>query len=814
MRGRPLALRATGFRVGPFAVAAVFVAATLIVSGCQITVTHESRPQYHATTPEDSLAKFDDSVPDGQGPSAYNGSGKAQATYKGGGDVTSAHAYGELSAGQVDTDDDALFGAAIYFEPGTLAGERPAQRGTIDLMRWVDGPNWGGVRIGEDHRAHLVDSMGGDVESNREFAFEEGCWNWVVVHQKLRSMAADQPVSEVYLNGRKMLSSSNVNTTLPIVGGVDKVQFGLVQMGSHPGQETSGLNVYLDDSFISDSSDPNSRPMVKQSAGQLCHPLPNVLFIVSDDQRADTMLGSSNPIGDLVMPKTRQWFRNGSGSIPGGTEFSNAFVTTPLCCPSRASIMTGEYAHNHGKKTLDEAEFDAFNPNLRYTVQRYLHDWWGYRTALFGKFLNSWTLIYDFDPSTPEPPPPDTHFDEYGMFDGQYQSGATPRPCTNSQSHSCTFVKPPVEVGGQSLDAFEPGMPTTDYVKARALKFIDDQDATNDAQPWFMYVAPFQPHEEGTRWGPDAWCKMTNSSVNANLTKEAIGPPELGPQYYETDLSDKPPWVRNWNEDRTIFEPDLGTAPCSSDYRGLREQQIRTLGDVDQLVDAIFTELDNKGEADDTLAVYISDNGYMWREHSPQSSGIPSECNQDIYNSGSSGTPIPCGISSKGKPYRESIQVPMYFRWPDRPPGWDFPQPDPKLVANIDMAPTAMDAVGGLSLPPAQFDQPMDGRSLLSPPRAVLLTEGWPLAGEQGIPTWASLVKQNGDQYIFTDRDELPDTNEADATWEEQYTNLLTDGQRTNQFGDNGHWEPSEPARLFTLDQLEHWRTCTGASCP
>src|SRR5207249_3940240 len=71
---------------------------------------------------------------------------------------------------------------------------------------------------------------------------------------------------------------------------------------------------------------------------------PNVLFIVTDDQRlAGTM---------AYMPKTMRWFKSGAplSGIAGGTEFGNGFVTTPLCCPSRASILTGQYAHNHGAK--------------------------------------------------------------------------------------------------------------------------------------------------------------------------------------------------------------------------------------------------------------------------------------------------------------------------------------------------------------------------------------------------------------------------------------------------------------------------------
>ena len=64
---------------------------------------------------------------------------------------------------------------------------------------------------------------------------------------------------------------------------------------------------------------------------------PNVLIVITDDQRPSGTLG--------VMPGTRRWF------VQGGTHFVNALATTPTCCPSRASVMTGLYAHNHGVHT-------------------------------------------------------------------------------------------------------------------------------------------------------------------------------------------------------------------------------------------------------------------------------------------------------------------------------------------------------------------------------------------------------------------------------------------------------------------------------
>src|SRR5439155_10539767 len=97
---------------------------------------------------------------------------------------------------------------------------------------------------------------------------------------------------------------------------------------------------------------------------------PNILIIVTDDQRQ----------GLDVMPKTIKWLGD------GGTAYTNAFVTTPLCCPSRTSIFTGQYAHNHGLKIEFKEDFDQTT-----TMQYYLQQA-GYRTGLYGKYLNGWSV--------------------------------------------------------------------------------------------------------------------------------------------------------------------------------------------------------------------------------------------------------------------------------------------------------------------------------------------------------------------------------------------------------------------------------------
>ena len=105
-----------------------------------------------------------------------------------------------------------------------------------------------------------------------------------------------------------------------------------------------------------------------ERAGAATTNRPNILIFLTDDQRA---------AGSMIeMPAVRRVFAQ------GGTRFPNGYVTTPMCCPSRSSIFSGQYAHNTGVITNDGSNFDS-----RYTWERYLHQN-GYYTGLIGKFLN------------------------------------------------------------------------------------------------------------------------------------------------------------------------------------------------------------------------------------------------------------------------------------------------------------------------------------------------------------------------------------------------------------------------------------------
>ncbi|MFJ6622277.1 sulfatase [Kitasatospora sp. NPDC091335] len=369
---------------------------------------------------------------------------------------------------------------------------------------------------------------------------------------------------------------------------------------------------------------------------------PNILLIVTDDQPKHT---------EWATPQTAAWL---SGH---GVRFTNGHVTTPLCAPSRSSVFSGRHAHNHGVRNNGA----SYSLDQHTTVQRYLRQA-GYRTGLFGKYLNSWTLA--------DNPP---HFEEWALLKPAYE---------NADWNINGTV--------QTLTGY-----TTDIIRNRTLAFLDK--AATDPRPWFAYVTPYASHEP---------------NVPAARYADTVVPPWNGrPSVPEDDRSDKPAYIRN------------ATATLA-DAQAVRTRQLRTLLSVDDAVQAVHDKLAALGQLDNTLVVYLGDNGYTWADH---------------------------GWLKKSVPYSPAHEVPFYLSWPAG--GLGAGTVDNRIVANIDVAPTILDAAG---ITP---DTPQDGHSLLTAhSRDHLLVEWWKQGtAAGGPPTWSSYVAK-GRQYteyyaLHTDAD-------------------------------------------------------------
>lgn len=265
---------------------------------------------------------------------------------------------------------------------------------------------------------------------------------------------------------------------------------------------------------------------------------PNFLIIITDDQRFDTM---------PYMPNTQKLI------FDQGVTFSHGYVTTPFCCPSRSSILTGLYAHNH--KVLNNKDKLNF-PTMVNALQDN-----GYFTGLVGKYLNSWN-----GEARPE-------FDYWVSFFG---------------GTVLSYYDPKLNINGKWSQ--EPGYMTYLF-EDHVIEYLDQ--ATRQDKPFFLIFAPNAPHAPYTPLKED-------KTLYTDL------PPYRPPSFNEEDLSDKP---------QAISRKPVITPEAAAEIENTRRRQILTLAALDRSIGNIITKLSETGELDHTFVLFISDNGIHWGEH-------------------------------------------------------------------------------------------------------------------------------------------------------------------------------------------------------
>jgi len=280
---------------------------------------------------------------------------------------------------------------------------------------------------------------------------------------------------------------------------------------------------------------------------------PNIVLIVTDDQRWDTL--SQMPGVDRLLADR-------------GLTFSNAFVTNPLCCPSRSAILTGTHSHSTGVYTNEGAHgLAAFDD--RSTIATWLDDA-GYETAFIGKYFNgSWPAAYvppGWDRWAAFRNGDDLYYDYDLLVDGR------PRAY------------------GTGADSY-----STDVLARYAERFIR---MTPDDDPLFMMVSTFAPHSPRTP--PPGSVAGTDADA---ATASAWQP---GPNLPETDVSDKPAYVQ-------ALDP-FGPQHLRRARRAWAEQ-VAALRSVDEMVTGVVRALRETGRLTDTLIVFTSDNGIAVGEH-------------------------------------------------------------------------------------------------------------------------------------------------------------------------------------------------------
>jgi arylsulfatase A-like enzyme len=712
----------------------------------------------------------------------YRGSYEGKASF-GGGTTASSYARGVFNS--PNGQQDGYYGAAFYFPVGTFTGSTD-QNGRVDIMGWSnDNGDYGGISIDPDHSARLVRGTTSGVRDpiGEPFTLREGCWNWLTVHQKA-SATNGSAASDVYLNGRRLFSSTKPNSfgDLPT-----DFRFGLVSVDTAAGsttRQTKAMDVYVDDAYIA-----SKESAIIEPQGNACRP--NVLFIVSDDQRYDSLDLRDPTSGASWMAKTLSWVRpaNAPGNIVS-TEFPNAFDTEPLCCPSRASIMTGQYPHNTNvRRNTDADQLDQAS-----TLQYYLREA-GYDTAIFGKYLNDW--VWNNNALAGAPPRNPPYFDQWAIYDNGPHWDKSPRGCDGFHPLDHLTQNAGVECVNDNgaYRQIPRNQYETTFLADKATSFIADR-AADPNTPWLLYLTPTIPHSP-----------FEVDPFNRQLAGAPVPPPEINasnaPESESPNdpITDKPKEIQDKAAAAKNF-PDTQpqgayTVPCPSSPPGLsgwsqclrdyiRTAQLKMLKSLDDMVDTVLSELESTHQADDTLVFFISDNGFMWNEHT---------------------------LDAKAYAYLEDIRTPLFVRWPNHHLS---AASDSYLAANIDLAPTAL-AAARVAIP-----ESVDGRDLLAfdrPPRDHLMAE---------MLTWASLIKpmlqyteyyQSGtyvpelwdSEHATLDSPEGSDVREYYQLRDQlgfevdplELTNLLHDNNRAN--------DPSEVTKPGGLhDQLISDRTCKG----
>ncbi len=345
---------------------------------------------------------------------------------------------------------------------------------------------------------------------------------------------------------------------------------------------------------------------------------PNLVVVMTDDQTLEELAG---------MRQTHRLI------AARGVSFDRSYVSYPVCCPSRATYLTGQYAHNHGVMGLyppsgGYGRFDKRNA-LPVWLQRA-----GYHTAHLGKFLNGYG---DQEPADVPPGWSDWHatvdYSTYNMW------GYT----INHNGRRKTYGRPFVE---------NPRLYQTDVLAARAASIVERQ--AGGTKPLFLSVNFLAPHHENREIQ-----RRTGMLVRpAPRHRRALASRRVAhaASFNEGDMSDKPRFLQRRTHPLTRGE----IAAIDRDARARRT----ALMAVDDGVARIVKALRRKHELDETYIVFTSDNGYMQGEHRVR--------------------------SGKMLPYDPSTRVPLVIRGPGIPHG----AVSSELVANIDLAPTLVELAG------------------------------------------------------------------------------------------------------------------------
>lgn len=347
---------------------------------------------------------------------------------------------------------------------------------------------------------------------------------------------------------------------------------------------------------------------------------PNIIFILVDDQRYDALSMLDHPF--LKTPNIDKLANK-------AVYFEDAFVTTSLCSPSRASIVTGQYAHLHNVIDND-TDLNAETPTYPKELKKA-----GYNTGFIGK----WHMGEASDARRPG-------FDYWVSFEGQGK-----------------YIDPKLNVDG---DRKKIKGHMTDILTDLAVGFINDKSSSDE--PYFLCLSHKAVHENFT---------PAERHHKKYINEKIIYPDS----YADTDenYEGKPDWLRSQRKSWHGAERDFknGDRVEGDDLARLTQLYAECMLGVDESVGKIVETLEKLDELENTVIIYMGDNGYLHGEH---------------------------GLIDKRVMYEESIRVPAFFYWGDKIKKGSL---NSEFVLNIDIAPTILDIAG------ADVPKSMQGESFL-----------------------------------------------------------------------------------------------------
>lgn len=397
-----------------------------------------------------------------------------------------------------------------------------------------------------------------------------------------------------------------------------------------------------------------SRPSPAPGAG------PNILFILGDNHNFQTMGCAGHPF--IQTPGMDRLARE-------GMRFENTFSPTALCSPSRASFLTGAYAHHHGVPNNHTPWTGQMTTFLEYLSQH------GYAAAFMGKW----------------------HMPGEGLPEMQFLDRFVSYTYREGQG---AYFNCPLIVDGEQVPSRKAYI--TEEITDYAIEFIQETLAQGqNRRPFCVYLS----HRPGH---PPFQAPEGIAGMYADADLQGLLPDQVDPWWYG-------------KSNRNIFQGVM-----MGSYHDQYRKYCETLTAMDRDIVRILELLDQEGLAENTVVIYMGDNGMQWGTH---------DCH---------------GIR---EPYEESIRLPFIVRAP-----WLVPGPGslrPQMALNIDIAPTLLD-VAGLAIP-----QDMDGTSLVpiladpdAPGRESFRLEFWRYFPEN-TPSYSG-VRTERYKYVEFERGRKP----------------------------------------------------------